>query len=137
MLTLRQAQVDALRDARWRGFAQQAGDWLRREAAVALAGLDEAGCRRRIDWALQCARETGASDGALIATFAACLLRFGPPMLRHQAVRALLSREGLTPDQRLRAVLDGLPRRIWDELALLAPRADWREIAGGGGGHRH
>ncbi len=129
MLTIRPAQLAVFEQASWQNFVGRATALLLRESASAFVGTDVDQHERRCAWALARGRRHGLHDGAALVQFATCVLSCGPRFEAHPAVRALLARGADTAEQRLAHLLHGLPDRVWEELALMAPDADWSVIS--------
>lgn len=111
------------------------GRFVERTLAAILAdnaGLDAATMRRRIALAVDRARGYGIRMDSHLDAFARLMLEYGPDFDEHPAVRAILTDRSIPDIRRMDALRDGLARRHWEELAILADDRLWQDAAGSG-----
>jgi hypothetical protein len=125
MLTLRLDQIAALADLARDALADRVVDFLRTEREELVAELDEDRLQQRVAAGLACGWARGIRQDVPLIGFAAMLVEFGPRFDRHSAVAAIMADPDIAPDDLVDALLDRLPRLVWEELEILGAGADW------------
>lgn len=98
---------------------------VREEHAQVVAGLPDDLLDEMIANALQAARGFGLRAPADLATFTLWCFEFGPEFHRHPAIRAVLTDAALAPEQKLSAVLQGVPEQAWRDCEAALHRMTW------------
>lgn len=127
MLTIRKEQFEVFERLALENFADDTVDFLLIEYPDAVEHLSAVELRERVGYALARAWGMGMRTDVALQDFTALIIMYGPRFDQYPAVRKILVDETIPPDDRINALTQELPRRIWDELAILVSNADWSE----------
>ena len=133
MLRLHQKQFEIFEKQAADRFVKATVEFLLSEHADAVEHLTAQELTAQAGHALARARGLGMRTDVALQGFTALMFEFGPQFDRHPAVRRVLGDTTIPPDYFLDALVQELPRRVWDELAILASDEGWPGQAHGNG----
>ncbi|HEX8242819.1 MAG TPA: hypothetical protein VF541_04975 [Longimicrobium sp.] len=123
-LIIREAQMQALRDAARDRFARAAAAELRRADPAAVAAFDDAALLALVRRGMERARAYGLVEAEPVRAFLSLLVSVGPAFDRHPSIRAILTDPALRPGQRITRLLSAITTREWADAAALKPLAE-------------
>jgi hypothetical protein len=132
MLTFSSTQLAQFEDRVVARFVARTTAAFRAAGVPGSAGLSEAELGRRVALGVARGRGYGLRFDVHLGAFARLMLRYGPDFDEHPVVRGILTDRHLPDPSRMDALLAAMSQQNWDELALMADEALWREPAAGG-----
>lgn len=126
MLTIRIAQLEALRAGLLPAVVARTATYLRTHHATAARHLSDAALEAEVARSIGRATSHGLTWESSLACFAAFALEIGPAFDEHPRIAAALSDEALLPDERFAAMLDTTTEADWQDARALgvAQRTD-------------
>jgi ribosomal-protein-alanine N-acetyltransferase len=119
MLTIRTAQLEALRARLLPALATRATQYLRRHHAAAAARLSDVKLDADVARSLARAQRYGLTREASLVCFAALALEIGPAFDLHPRIQAALQEAGLRPDERFERMLETTTEADWQDARAL------------------
>jgi hypothetical protein len=119
MLTIRNAQLEALRAALLPGLAAHWLSYLRAHHSAATARLSDAALRSAVTRSLERAHRYGLTWESSLVCFAALALEIGPLFDLQPRIQVALTDTARPPDRRLEGLFDVTTEADWQEAAAL------------------
>lgn len=108
-------------------FTDETVAWFQNEVPELIAGIPAAVLRDRVVLAIAHGRSYGMRSGMALLQFVWLMLAYGPDFTGHPRIKRILADAAIAPDDRVDALLQGLPGRVWEELEILADDDAWPE----------
>jgi hypothetical protein len=120
VLVIRDQQMEALADARERGFLARLTDRVRLALAERRRPLSEERLAQFVATSVAAARAHAITRETAVVDFLGLCIDCGPEFHRHPEVSRILADESLLPDERVGAIFRRLPPSAWVELSATA-----------------